>query len=284
VPGRTVMLPDLDVGRLVYTYSTGGAEVCLVMPRADRRTNGQVGELLGLAIDRLPLSAFFGWVEVLGWGSCDRANFLCLPGRFVAMQLVDKVSEIQASVMLNVADVKLQVTLEEFDRLCTLNPDLRLERTKDGELVTMTPAGYESSEKNSDLNGQLWYWNRQTGMGRVFDSSGGFVLPNGALKSPDATWIEKSKLVDLPAGVKFPAIIPDFVVELRSDTDRLSDLREKMLEYCDNGVRLGWLINPQDRQVEVYRSGRDVEILEAPATLSGEDVLPGFVLETRSLL
>jgi Uma2 family endonuclease len=200
------------------------------------------------------------------------------------MQLIDNNPETLTSVLLNIADLRLHVSLEEFDRLCQLNPDLNLELTKDGELIAMAPAGYESAEKNSDLTGQTWYWNRQTGLGRVFDSSGGFTLPNGALKSPDVTWIEKSRLANVPAGVKFPSVVPDFVMELRSDTDRLSDLQQKMQEYRDNGVRLGWLINPQDRQVEIYRQGQDVEILENPLSLSGEDVLPGFMLDLQSIL
>jgi Uma2 family endonuclease len=199
------------------------------------------------------------------------------------MQLVDQNPKTQVPVLLNVATVKLHVTLEEFEQLCELNPDLALERTKDGELIAMAPAGYESSEKNSSLTADIVLWNRQTKLGRVFDSSVGFTLPNGAIKSPDVTWIETAKLTDVPTGVKFPTVVPDFVIELRSATDRLSDLREKMLEYRDNGVRLGWLIDPQEKRVEIYCLDKDVEVLEAPATLSGEDVLPGFVLEMQSI-
>lgn len=200
------------------------------------------------------------------------------------MPLIDNNPRTTAPIMLNVAAVRLLVTPQDFDRLCVLNPDFRLELTKDGELIAMTPAGYESSERNGNLNADLVIWNRQTKMGRVFDSSGGFTLPNGALRSPDATWIEKSKLAQVPPGVKFPLVVPDFVVELRSDTDRLPELQEKMLEYLANGVRLGWLIDPQTQQVQIYRSGREVEILEAPGSLSGEEVLPGFVLDLRSIL
>jgi Uma2 family endonuclease len=199
------------------------------------------------------------------------------------MQLHDRVPETPTPLLLNIAQVRLRVSPEEFEILCELNPDLRLELTKDGELIAMAPAGYESSEKNLDIAAQVWYWNRQRGLGRAFDSSGGFTLPSGATKSPDVTWIETSKLADVPAGVKFPLVIPDFVIELRSDTDRLSIVQEKMQEYRDNGVRLGWLINPQDRQVEIYRLGRDVEILEAPSTLGGEDVLPGFGLDLETI-
>jgi Uma2 family endonuclease len=186
-------------------------------------------------------------------------------------------------LLLDVHSITLRITHEEFEKLCQDNPNLQLELTANGELVVMAPAGWESSEKNGDLFGELWIWNRQTRIGRAFDSSGGFTLPNGAVKSPDVTWIEKSKLIDIPAGVKFPQVIPDFVIELRSDTDRMPKLREKMEEYRDNGVRLGWLIDPQNQQVEIYRLGREVEVLESPISLSGEDVLPGFTLELSSI-
>jgi Uma2 family endonuclease len=200
------------------------------------------------------------------------------------MQVLDKNPEIQNSMRLDVSGIVLHLTHEQFEQLCQDNPDLRLELSANGELIVMAPASWESSEKNLDLATDVNNWNRQTRIGRAFDSSGGFTLPNGAVKSPDVTWIEKSKLVDIPSGTAFPRVIPDFVIELRSKDDSLKTLREKMEEYRDNGVRLGWLINPQKRQVEIYRPGQDVEILEAPETLSGEDVLPGFVLDMRSIL
>ena len=179
--------------------------------------------------------------------------------------------------------ITLRVTNEEFELLCQDNPDLRLELTAAGELVTMSPAGYESSEKNGELFMDVGIWNRQTKLGRVFDSSGGFTLPNGAVKSPDVTWIEKSKLAGVAPGVTFPVVVPDFVVELRSQSDSLKTLQEKMQEYRANGVRLGWLVNPQNKQVEIYRLGQEVEVLQSPTTLSGEDVLPGFVLELSAI-
>jgi Uma2 family endonuclease len=186
-------------------------------------------------------------------------------------------------LLIDTQNVTLRVNRQEFEQLCQDNPDLRLELTATGELIVMAPAGWESSEKNLDLAIDVGIWNRQTKLGRAFDSSGGFTLANGAVRSPDVTWIEKSKLANVPAGVKFPQVIPDFVIELRSDTDRMPKLREKMEEYRANGVRLGWLIDPQQQRVEIYRLDRDVEVLEAPTTLSGEDVLPGFELELRSL-
>lgn len=185
--------------------------------------------------------------------------------------------------LLDIHSITLRITHEEFEKLCQDNPELRLELMANGELIVMAPAGWESSEKNGDLFGEVWTWNRQTKIGRAFDSSGGFTLPNGAVRSPDVTWIEKSKLVDVPAGVKFPEVVPDFVIELRSDTDRMPKLREKMEEYRASGVRLGWLIDPQKQQVEIYRLGRDVEVLQSPTVLSGEDVLPGFTLDLRAI-
>jgi Uma2 family endonuclease len=176
-----------------------------------------------------------------------------------------------------------RITHEEFELLCQDNPDLRLELTADGELVTMSPAGYESSEKNGDLFGYVWAWNLKVKLGRIFDSSGGFTLPSGAVKSPDVTWIEKSKLVSVAPGIKFPQVVPDFVIELRSESDSLKAVQEKMEEYLTSGVRLGWLINPQKKQVEIYRSGQEKEVLQSPTTLSGEDVLPGFTLELSAI-
>ena len=199
------------------------------------------------------------------------------------MQLLDKNPETQPLVSLNISDIRLHVTPEQFDRLCELNPELRLELTANGELIVMAPAGYESSEKNLDLATDLNNWNRQAKIGRAFDSSGGFTLPTGAVRSPDVTWIEKSKLADVPAGVKFPRVIPDFVIELRSDTDRLPKLREKMEEYRAAGVRLGWLIDPQNQRVEIYRLERETEILQSPTQLSGEDILPGFTLDLTTI-
>ena len=186
-------------------------------------------------------------------------------------------------LLVDASRVTLRITHEEFELLCQDNPDLRLELTVNGELVIMSPAGYESSEKNGDLIADLVIWNRANKQGRVFDSSGGFTLPNGAVKSPDATWIEKSKFTDIPPGVKFPLLIPDFVIELRSQSDSLTKLQAKMEEYRANGVRLGWLINPQKQQVEIYRVGEEKEVLQSPTTLSGEDVLSGFTLELSAI-
>jgi Uma2 family endonuclease len=187
-------------------------------------------------------------------------------------------------VLLNVRNVRLRVTAAEFDILCQLNPDLRLELTKDGELIVMPPTGGETGKRNSKLNARFVAWNEGQELGEVFDSSTGydFTALGGGKLSPDVSWIEQSRLegVDISG---FIPVVPDFVIELRSKTDALKDIREKMAEYQRLGVRLGWLINPQDQQVEIYRQGRDVETLTNPAVVSGEDVLAGFTLELEQI-
>jgi Uma2 family endonuclease len=187
-------------------------------------------------------------------------------------------------LLLNVANTTLTVTPEQFDLLCIDNPDLRLELTRNHELIVMAPTGGESGEKNSDLLIQVGIWNRQTKPGRVFDSSTGydFSAIDGGKISPDVSWIEKSRLdgVDIKG---FIPVVPDFVIELRSATDRLNALKTKMLEYQTLGVRLGLLINPQDQKVEIYRLGQELEVLDAPATVNCDDVLSGFTLNMTEI-
>jgi Uma2 family endonuclease len=173
-------------------------------------------------------------------------------------------------LLLDVHSITLRVTHEEFEKLCQDNPDLRLELTEDGQLITMAPAGWQSSKRNSKLNSRVDVWNEQASLGEVFDSSGGFTLPNGAVRSPDVTWIEKSKLEGISPDIAFPEVVPDFVIELRSKSDSIKTLRAKMEEYRSNGVRLGWLINPQKQQVEIYRLGHEVEVLESCDSLISE--------------
>jgi Uma2 family endonuclease len=195
-------------------------------------------------------------------------------------------------LLVDISHITLRLTHAEFEQLCQDNPEMPFELTATGELVIMAPAGWESSEKNSDLTTQVNIWNRQTKLGKVFDSSGGFTLPSGAVRSPDVTWIEKSKFEGVSAKIAFPQIVPDFVIELRFSageatptmTDSLATLQAKMLEYQANGVRLGWLINPQQQQVEVYRLGQPVEILQSPLTLDGEDVLVGCSIDLSAIL
>lgn len=180
--------------------------------------------------------------------------------------------------------IKLLVTQEQFTALAAANRDLRLERTAQGELIVNPPTGWETGERNRSLTGQLdrWYEEHED-LGKAFDSSTGFILPNGATRSPDASWVSRERWQALTPEQKgtFANICPDFVVELRSSSDTLKSVQDKMREYIDNGALLGWLIDPQHRRVEIYRLGLAVEVLENPAELSGEAVLPGFVLNLR---
>ncbi len=179
----------------------------------------------------------------------------------------------------------LDLTDEQFYQLCLANQDLRFERNATGELIIMPPVGGESSNRNASLTSQVWIWNEQNQLGIVFDSSGGFKLPNGANRSPDASWVKLSRWNALTTQqqTKFLPLSPDFVIELLSPSDSLKVTQTKMEEYRENGVRLGWLINRKLRQVEIYRIGQEVEILENPNNLSGEDILPGFVLNLEKI-
>jgi Uma2 family endonuclease len=175
----------------------------------------------------------------------------------------------------------IRLTHEQFEQIALANPDLRIELSGDGELSIMPPTGGNTGRRNADLTTDLNLWNRQTRLGVVFDSSTIFRLPNGAERSPDAAWIilERWNALTQKEQDSFPPLCPDFVIELRSKTDSLKPLQAKMQEYQDNGCRLGWLMNYQDRQVEIYRPQREKEVLQSPQTLSGEEVLPGFVLD-----
>jgi len=179
----------------------------------------------------------------------------------------------------------IHLTDEQFYQLCQANRDVRFERTAEGELIVMPPTGGETGDRNSEMNFQLRAWNKQTRLGKVFDSSTGFKLPNGADRSPDAAWVrlERWEALTPEQRQKFPPLAPDFAIELRSATDELKPLQAKMQEYHDNGVRLGWLLDPQRRIVEIYRLGTNVEVLRSPTTLSGEDVLPGFVMDLSEI-
>lgn len=177
----------------------------------------------------------------------------------------------------------IKLTDEQFYQLCRANPDVKFERNAIGEIIIMSPTGGETGKFNSEINADFVIWNRQSKLGKVFDSSTCFKLPNGANRSPDVAWIKQSRWNTLTTEEKekFPPIAPDFVLELMSPTDSLKETQKKMQEYLDNGVKLGWLINRKNRRVEVYRRGKAVELLESPTELSGEDVLPGFVLNLQ---
>ncbi|ACK69169.1 protein of unknown function DUF820 [Gloeothece citriformis PCC 7424] len=183
-------------------------------------------------------------------------------------------------------NLKIELTEEQFFQLCRDNDDLRFEKTSNGRLIIMSPTGSDTSDRNAELTYQLRAWNRQNKLGKTFDSSGGFRLPNGADRSPDASWIklERWNRLTPTEQEKFAPICPDFVVELMSPSDSLKETRDKMREYRENGARLGWLINRKNQQVEIYRPDQEVEILNQPTSLSGEDVLPGFVLDLSEIL
>ncbi len=182
------------------------------------------------------------------------------------------------------------LTDEQFYQLCVANKEWRLELTAEGELIIMPPTGGESGIRNADLTTDLNLWNRQTRLGKVFDSSTEFRLPSGSKRSPDVSWVIRARWEALSPEhrKRFPPLSPDFVIALRSETDSLEELRSKMREYRDNGVRLGWLIDPQTPLVEIYRHSQDVETInfsfDEPPTISGEDVLPGFVLDLTPIL
>ncbi len=175
---------------------------------------------------------------------------------------------------------------EQFDELCRNHPDLQFELSAKGELIVMPPTSLESGWRNSDINFEVVKWSREDKTGIVFDSSTMFTFPNGAKRSPDVSWMTREKWEDLSESErrKFACVVPDFVIELRSPTDFLGDLQEKMREYIENGVRLGWLIDPVEKKVHIFRASGEVEILDNPEKVSGEDVLKGFELNVGEIL
>ncbi|MDJ0571816.1 MAG: Uma2 family endonuclease [Pleurocapsa sp. MO_192.B19] len=182
-----------------------------------------------------------------------------------------------------------KVTPEQFEQLADAEQVARLELTANGELIVMSPTGGEAGRKNFNLYLDLGIWNRQTKLGQAFDSSTVFILPSGARRSPDVSWIklERWNALTLKEKQGFPPIAPDFVIELVSPSDlknqRYEDLQNKMQEYLDNGVQLGWLIEPEAKTVEIYRPGQPVETLNNPKTVSGENLLPGFTLDMTEI-
>jgi Uma2 family endonuclease len=194
-------------------------------------------------------------------------------------------------LLLNVSNTVLHVSASEFDSLCLDNPDLRLELSKDQELIVMSPTGGESGKRNSELIFQVIAWNKQTKLGEVFDSSTGydFIAIGGGKMSPDVSWIEKSRLDEIDI-TGFIPIVPDFVIELRSATDRLNTLQTKMLEYQRLGVKLALLINPQDKQVEVYTTGvqcrldQEIVIFDSPIAINCQPLMPDFNLDLTEIL
>jgi Uma2 family endonuclease len=180
---------------------------------------------------------------------------------------------------------QLRVTDEQFLQFVKANPELRLERTSDGRLIVMAPTGSEGGSYNAELDIDVGLWNRQVAFGKVFDSSTGFRLPNGAIRSPDVAWVTLERWNALTSEQRkgFAPICPDFVIELISETDDVEELQGKMQEYLSNGCRLGWLINPKNRCVHIYRPDQSVEVIPFSSPLSGESVLPGLILDLQAI-
>jgi Uma2 family endonuclease len=177
----------------------------------------------------------------------------------------------------------IQLTSEQFYQLCQNNPEIKFERNSKGEIIIVPPTGGETGNRNIEIGADFVIWNRQAKLGVLFDSSTCFKLPSGANPSPDVSWVNNQRwnTLTIEQKEKFPPIAPDFALELMSPTDNLKETQAKMREYMENGVKLGWLINRKLRQVEIYRLGQPVEILENPNQISGEDVLPGFILDLQ---
>ncbi len=179
----------------------------------------------------------------------------------------------------------IELTDDQFFALCQQNRDLRLERTAQGDVIVMPPTGFETGSHNSSITAQLYVWAKNDGTGVACDSSTGFTLPNGADRSPDAGWVRRERLVQFTAEQKrrFLPVCPDFVIELRSPSDKLEDVQAKMAEYIENGARLGWLIDSEAKSVHVYRPGSVVSVLVGVLEVSGEPELSGFVLDLRDI-
>ena len=190
------------------------------------------------------------------------------------------------ALTLNLSSLVNKVSDRDLELLSRDNPDARLETDSQGHLIFMSPTGTETGDRNLELAFQIKLWNKQSKLGKVFDSSTGFKLSNGAVRSPDVSWVKIDAWNSLTKQEKrkFAPIDPDFVLELMSPTDDLDELQNKMREYINCGVKLGWLINPDDRQVEIYRQGKEKEILDNPQTLSGEDVMPNLIVDLSEIL
>jgi Uma2 family endonuclease len=190
------------------------------------------------------------------------------------------------AMIFDVGPILPRITDEEFERICAQNPDLRIEMTSEGKMIIMLPVVMDGGNRNFKLTGRFAAWVEADGSGVGFDSSTGFTLPNGAKRSPDASWMRRERWEALTPQQRneFGHLCPDFVIELRSKSDRLKTLQEKMEEYIENGAQLGWLIDPLQHKVYLYRPDAPVEILDHPLTLSGEPLLPGFVLNLDGII
>jgi Uma2 family endonuclease len=199
--------------------------------------------------------------------------------------MIKAIPQVESTALLVHLRPIIELTEDQFFEFCQINQELRIERTAEGDLVIMPPEGGETGNRSILLGTFLTQWAWQDGTGVTFGSSTGFILPNGAMRAPDAAWVRRSRLTALTADQKqkFLPLCPDVVVEIRSPSDRLNNLQEKMQEYLDTGAQLGWLIDPPSRTLYVYRPNRPVERLEHPATIAGDPVLPGFSLDLQTI-
>lgn len=190
------------------------------------------------------------------------------------------------ALVLRWASLQHKLTDDDFFTLCEQNRELRIEMTKEGDMIVMMPTGGEGGNRNYNLIVEFGIWAKQDGTGVGFDSSTGFKLPNGAKRSPDLSWIQRKRWTRVPKKLrkKFPPICPDFVVELRSETDDLKVVQAKMEEYLENGAQLGWLLDPLEKKVHIYRPNEKVKILNRPKTISGEPLLQGLKLKLTGIL
>jgi Uma2 family endonuclease len=198
---------------------------------------------------------------------------------------VQKLQNIEAFMGQHFTFFVGEISDKHFEKICRKNRDFKIEQTAEGELILMPPTLPDSGWRNAELNTDVTNWNRTTKAGIVFDSSTYFTMPNGARRSPDVSWIKRERWESLSDSKRQEEsrIVPDFVIELRSTTDSLKTLQAKMREYMENGVRLGWLIDPKNRKVHIYRANGEVEVLQNPNSLSGEDVLVGFELNVQEI-
>lgn len=188
-------------------------------------------------------------------------------------------------LVLRLGPLRHKFSDAEFFELCRSNPGLSIERTSEGDLVMMSPSGGKTGNQHTRLVARLGAWAEADGSGLLFDASTGFLLPNGAVRSPDVAWVRRSRWETLTESEQagFPPLCPDFVLELRSPTDRLKDLSEKMAEYLANGAELGWLIDPLEKKVHVYRASEAAVALDHPETIAGEPLMQGFVLRLAEI-
>ncbi len=210
-------------------------------------------------------------------------NMIAIADTFVPTRFPKRTKSVRLHIEFENEPDKM--TAEEFWEFCQENRKIRAELTKDGDVIIMPPTGFETSDRNLEILIQLGSWAKKDKTGKATESNGGFILPNGATYAPDAAWTSNERLENFSAEQKkkFLPLCPDFVIELRSESDNLKELKTKMEEYIENGASLGWLINPREKEVYIYRANGEIEILQNPQAVSGENVLPNFELDLTEI-